>query len=61
MTRIDHIDEWHLVFAQAFCHITFGVASRFSQKAVVLEPPFSSARLKPVGPVGDSMDGDGVQ
>ena len=53
--------EWHLVFANSIHHITFGLMSGFPQKTVVFGSPFPQARFKPVGPISDSMRGDGVK
>ena len=45
-----HIAEWHLVLAKAVCHITFGLMSWFSEKAIVFGVPFSESGIKAVRP-----------
>src|SRR5256885_1280897 len=53
--------EWHLVLAKAFYHITFGLMPWFPEKAVVLGSTLPQPRFIPVGSIGDSMAGDGIQ
>ena len=59
--RVGHIDEWHLVFANSFQEITFGLASWFSEKAIMFGSPFSEPRFKSVWSIGNSVNGDGVK
>ena len=54
-------DEWHLLFSKAIEDIAFGFVSWFHEAGVWLGFPFPSAGLKPVGSVGNALDGDGVQ
>ena len=61
VARRGRCDEWHLVLAKAFRHITLGFASWFSEKAIVLGPPFSETRFVPIGSIGDAVDGDRVE
>ena len=46
---------------KVFDHIAFRFPSWFSKKAVMLGPPFSQTRFKPVGAVGYPMAGNGIK
>jgi photosystem II stability/assembly factor-like uncharacterized protein len=60
--RVGPIDEWHLVFAKVVQEIAFGLASWFSEEAmVVFGPAFSQARFNSVWSVGNSVNGDGLE
>ena len=61
LLHVGHIPEWHLHLVKAFDHIAFRFPSWFSKKAVMLGPPFSKTRFKPVGAVGNVMAGNGVK
>ena len=58
---VGHIDEWHLVLPNPFPHIAFGLASWFSEKAVVFGSAFSQPRFIPVGAIRDPVAGDRVE
>lgn len=51
-------NEWHLVFPKAVQEIAFGLMSRFHETIVGFGSPLSSARFKPIGAIGDSVDCD---
>ena len=61
VARVGHIDEWHLVFSKAFPHITLGIPSGFSEKAIVFWSAFSQPGFITVGAISDAVDGDRIE
>ena len=51
-----HIDEWHLVLANAFCHLAFHLGAWLGQPAVVVAPSLFHTRLITVGAVADPRE-----
>jgi len=61
VARVGRCDEWHLDFPRSFQHLTFDLAPRLPEEGIVLRPPPSQARFKPVRSVGHSVSRDGIE